>query len=266
MRGYAAPFAAYAALSAHLQAEDAGGAFDAGRSRLSLPAGLAAPPAFPLRSAAEHARLRARGRGPRVCVGKEWYRFPASFFLPETTAGGLRGPAELAFLKSGFGGQLPQPYLPGADGTSAERGGFNDGNLEEADRYVAPETCDYVVDLGACESGREEEEEVRARTHESSHPPPSVAELPTPRETQDWHYEPWFGRPTGDGPAAEEEEAASSAAAACPLRWDRVWTAPFLHAESTPRLARAFLVPGWVGAGAPVFGQYAVLRRVPCSH
>lgn len=35
-----------------------------------------------------------------VCVAKEWYRFPSSFFLPPNT--------ELLFLRSGFEGQLPQ--------------------------------------------------------------------------------------------------------------------------------------------------------------
>ena len=36
-----------------------------------------------------------------VCVGKEWYRFQSSFFLPST---GFR----IAFLKSEFAGQLPK--------------------------------------------------------------------------------------------------------------------------------------------------------------
>lgn len=88
----------------------------------------------------------------RVCVGQEWYRFPSSFFLPDATpeaAGG--GPVELAYLKSSFGGQLPQPFLApetaGGLGTTAPRSGFNDANKEEPDRYVDVATCDYVVDF-----------------------------------------------------------------------------------------------------------------------
>lgn len=37
-----------------------------------------------------------------VCVGKEWYRFPSQFFLPSDT--------RLAFLKTSFEGQLPQTF------------------------------------------------------------------------------------------------------------------------------------------------------------
>ena len=151
---------------------------------------------------------------------------PASFCLPETSAGQARGPAELAFLKSGFGGQLPQPFLTGANGTSALRDGFNDANREERDRYVPLASCDYVVDL----------------------------ELPTPRETQEWRYEPYFGRPTRLLDDGNEDEGG------CTLHWDTIWSAPFLHAESTPRLARAFYIPSWSNSAA-VFGSYKVLRR-----
>lgn len=214
VRGFAAPFAAYTALSEHLREQ---------------PTEAHPLAAFPIRTAAEHASLASRPRGPRVCVGKEWYRMPASFFLPEATRGG-KGPAELAFVKSGFGGQLPQPYLAGANATSTERSGFNDANQEEPDRYVDLASCDYVVDL----------------------------ELPTPREAQDWQFEPWFGRPSassGDGMTSEDE---------CPLQWSVLWSARFLHAESTPRLARAFYVPGWSDAVA-VYGNYKVLQQLP-SH
>lgn len=36
-----------------------------------------------------------------VCVGKEWYRFGSSFFLPSASV-------KLRFIKSGFDGLLPQ--------------------------------------------------------------------------------------------------------------------------------------------------------------
>ena len=36
-----------------------------------------------------------------VCVGKEWYRFGSSFFLPSASA-------RVRFVKSGFDGLLPQ--------------------------------------------------------------------------------------------------------------------------------------------------------------
>ena len=62
-------------------------------------------------------------------MGKEWYRFPSHFFLPENW--------RVKFVKSEFKGQLPQMYAANTeDATKLERGNFNDMNKEETDRYV----------------------------------------------------------------------------------------------------------------------------------
>lgn len=78
-----------------------------------------------------------------VCVGKEWHRFPSSFFLPEGW--------ELRFLRSEFRGQLPQPYLDDRpDATGVARANFNDLNREEPDRYLGGDPakgCHFLVDL-----------------------------------------------------------------------------------------------------------------------
>lgn len=39
-----------------------------------------------------------------ICVGKEWYRFGSSFFIPSKHQ-------HLVFIKSGFDGLLPQVYF-----------------------------------------------------------------------------------------------------------------------------------------------------------
>jgi alpha-1,2-mannosyltransferase len=81
-----------------------------------------------------------------ICVGKEWYRFPSSFFLPGNNV-------HLKFLRSDFRGLLPKPFEfgPGerliADATSRIPTGMNDENREEMDRYVSLDQCDYLVDL-----------------------------------------------------------------------------------------------------------------------
>jgi len=77
-----------------------------------------------------------------VCVGKEWYRFPSHFLLDDLN---LR----LKFVKSGFGGQLPQPFLeePLPTATRKLRENFNDLNREEISRYVPIQECNYVVDM-----------------------------------------------------------------------------------------------------------------------
>jgi len=75
-----------------------------------------------------------------VCVGKEWYRFPASFFLPASAP-------PLLYIRGGFTGQLPQPYAEWPRGHSATPEHMNDRNAEEPSRYVGLGACNYVIDL-----------------------------------------------------------------------------------------------------------------------
>lgn len=71
-----------------------------------------------------------------VCTCGEWYRFPSSYYLPQGY--------QLGFLPSSFSGQLPKAFGP--EGSRAGSN-FNDANKEEHDRYVDPDSCDYVVEL-----------------------------------------------------------------------------------------------------------------------
>eukprot|EP01137_Pigoraptor_chileana_P027130 Opistho-2@682 len=73
-----------------------------------------------------------------VCVGKEWYRFPASFLLPHN--------AELRFIRSEFRAQLPKPFSK-QDGTHRAPSDMNDMNREEPSRYFQFNECDYLVDF-----------------------------------------------------------------------------------------------------------------------
>lgn len=105
-----------------------------------------------------------------ICYGKEWYRFPSSFFLPDDDS--------LEFVKSAFDGILPKHFYDGRSGlvnnegmdaitatidalvgwttpdnlasrTRAWQTGFNDLNREEPDRYVNVTTqCHLLVDSG----------------------------------------------------------------------------------------------------------------------
>ncbi|XP_049331437.1 alpha-1,2-mannosyltransferase ALG9 [Astyanax mexicanus] len=79
------------------------------------------------------------GRPVSVCVGKEWYRFPSSFLLPNHW--------QLQFIQSEFRGQLPKPYASGPDATQLLPTDMNDQNLEEPSRYVDLKHCHYLVDL-----------------------------------------------------------------------------------------------------------------------
>eukprot|EP00979_Chaetoceros_neogracilis_P000889 scaffold187_cov266-Chaetoceros_neogracile.AAC.19 len=76
-----------------------------------------------------------------ICTGGEWYRFPSSYHLPEN--------ASLAFLKSSFDGQLPQPFTQfGSKQESlALQGVFNDLNEENVARYVGISDCAFTIEI-----------------------------------------------------------------------------------------------------------------------
>jgi alpha-1,2-mannosyltransferase len=75
-----------------------------------------------------------------VCVGKEWYRFPSHFFMPNENT-------RLRYLRTSFRGLLPKYYEQGPDATKVIPTTMNDDNREEMDRYIPLEKCHYLVDL-----------------------------------------------------------------------------------------------------------------------
>jgi alpha-1,2-mannosyltransferase len=84
--------------------------------------------------------------GSSVCLGKEWYRFPSSFFLEENS--------ETFFVKSEFSGLLPGKF-PRSAGDMSRNGTWlvpttmNDQNLEELSHTVRPYL--YSIDhIGSC--------------------------------------------------------------------------------------------------------------------
>ncbi|RMX64139.1 hypothetical protein DD238_004175 [Peronospora effusa] len=75
-----------------------------------------------------------------LCLTKEWYRFPTSFFIPSNST-------KVQFVKSSFSGLLPKPFEEHRHGTSIIPSAMNNHNREEPSRYVSINVCDYVVDL-----------------------------------------------------------------------------------------------------------------------
>eukprot|EP01080_Neovahlkampfia_damariscottae_P000179 gene179-4425_t len=73
-----------------------------------------------------------------ICVGKEWYRFPSSFFLHDNF--------KLLYLKSEFNGLLPK-YFEKENGTSIIPTEMNDQNEPVESRYSTINQCDYLIDL-----------------------------------------------------------------------------------------------------------------------
>ncbi|KAL4996611.1 hypothetical protein BDV10DRAFT_195795 [Aspergillus recurvatus] len=82
--------------------------------------------------------------GDLVCFGKEWYRFPSSFFLPS----GMRA----RFIQSEFRGLLPGEFQDAPnysallEGASRVPEGMNDRNEEDAGKYTDISQCSFLVD------------------------------------------------------------------------------------------------------------------------
>ena len=84
------------------------------------------------------------GSGDFVCFGKEWYRFPTSYFLP-------RG-MHPKFVRSEFRGLLPGEFSEARTGFGFWGGtwlptrGMNDRNEEDLGKYTDLRNCAFLVD------------------------------------------------------------------------------------------------------------------------
>lgn len=85
-----------------------------------------------------------------VCVSKEWYRYPSSFFMPETINLNVRQQKwRLRFLPSDFKGQLPGYFNESITVPYSTRHVdtlFNDLNKEVFQRYIDIKKCDFLID------------------------------------------------------------------------------------------------------------------------
>lgn len=81
-----------------------------------------------------------------VCVGKEWYRYSSSFFLPDNRILPLRARWHLRYLRSDFRGQLPKPYSSLPNATAIIPSNMNDMNQEEVSRYFDVQNCQFLID------------------------------------------------------------------------------------------------------------------------
>lgn len=79
-----------------------------------------------------------------VCFGKEWYRFPSSYFLPRDI--------HAKFVRSEFRGLLPGEFSEAETGFGFWSGtwlpttGMNDQNEEDMGKYTELRACSFLVD------------------------------------------------------------------------------------------------------------------------
>ncbi|MCJ1257008.1 mannosyltransferase [Lignoscripta atroalba] len=82
--------------------------------------------------------------GETVCLGKEWHRFPSSYFLPN----GMRA----KFITSAFDGLLPGEFNEAKVGFGFFAGtwlippGMNDKNIADSGKYINIAHCSFLVD------------------------------------------------------------------------------------------------------------------------
>ncbi|KAF2495529.1 hypothetical protein BU16DRAFT_550235 [Lophium mytilinum] len=82
--------------------------------------------------------------GDTVCLGKEWYRFPSSYHLPNNV--------KAKFIKSEFSGLLPGEFSEASVGFGLYPGawlipsGMNDENREDLSKYIDVNRCTFLVD------------------------------------------------------------------------------------------------------------------------
>ncbi|KAK5954047.1 mannosyltransferase [Knufia fluminis] len=100
-------------------------------------------------------------QGDTVCFGKDWYRFPTSFFLPNN--------AHAKFVKSEFDGLLPGEFHEGREGLGFFPGswmmpsGMNDRNKEDMGKYTDIQHCSFLVDSSFPSTESTELEPIYAR-------------------------------------------------------------------------------------------------------
>ncbi|XP_071443028.1 alpha-1,2-mannosyltransferase ALG9 isoform X2 [Hetaerina americana] len=153
----------------------------------------------------EFSKMAAEGHVPgggqsiNVCMGKEWHRFPSSFFLPDSKW-------NLKFIQSEFRGQLPKEYSSLPNATMVIPEDMNDMNHEEPTRYVPSKECHFLVDLDL------------------------------DRESA---LEPRYSKQTDN--------------------WTLVASIPFLNAEKSHRLFRAFYIP-WLSERYCTYASFNLLE------
>lgn len=75
-----------------------------------------------------------------VCVGKDWYRFPTSFFLPNDQY-------RVRFIQSEFDGMLPTYFDPTPNGPATINPHFNDANRGAPEMLFDYDRCHFLLDL-----------------------------------------------------------------------------------------------------------------------
>lgn len=88
-----------------------------------------------------------------VCMGKDWYMFPSSFFLPLAKSNSGKIQSKMLWYDSEYSGLLPQPFGAYPEGVQKPAGTFNDRNRKEASSVVNKTECMLIIEVDANDDG-----------------------------------------------------------------------------------------------------------------
>lgn len=165
--------------------------------------------------------------GDNVCIGKEWYRFPSSYHLPDQV--------RAKFIKSEFSGLLPGEFSEANIGSQLFPGtwlmpsGMNDENREDPGKYVSSTRLVFKPRL--------------------------LTYLQTGVDRCTFLIDSYFD----DSPSPLEPNYVADAD-----NWEKLYCSAFLDSSRTSFLGRLFWVPEWPiipERHRRKWGQYCLLRR-----
>jgi alpha-1,2-mannosyltransferase len=172
----------------------------------------------------------------KLCYGKEWFRYPGSYLIPE----GI----EVDWIKGEFDGMMPmkwQKSLPSKSMWKREQtrtiigGRFNNQNEENMNAYVSLAMVFCIITLRI---------------------PILTAFVRTCQvNASECTYIIDSSMPSADPTVLQPDYAADVE------NWDRLFCTPFLDASLTPWWARVIYLPGKKAEEARVWGEYCLLRN-----
>mmetsp|Transcript_33118 Transcript_33118/g.104746 ORF Transcript_33118/g.104746 Transcript_33118/m.104746 type:complete len:278 (+) Transcript_33118:1150-1983(+) len=125
----------------------------------------------------------------KLCVGKEWYRFPSHFFVEGNWT-------SVRFIRSKFDGQLPGLFSESSgswwgrvEAARREDETFNSRNVQDTSRLERSEDCALLVDMVAAHQQEEHYEEKKGWEIVYEEPFLDVASSRFPFKT---FYLPWM--------------------------------------------------------------------------
>ncbi|CAO3651769.1 unnamed protein product [Cunninghamella echinulata] len=165
----------------------------------------------------------------QVCVGKEWYRYQSSFFLPKDV--------RLRFISSEFNGLLPNTF---PEDWSMVKYSDNDSNGEKKDYYQRSRSFNVLKGMRQHHEG----------TNDQNKKDDSV--LLKDIQQCDYLIDSYFPLSADNESEKEPHYILDS------THWDQVYCEPYLDAFHSKALARSFWVPGSQGL---TWGEYCLLKR-----